>query len=214
MIRRAGSAGELHALSLPEPVSLAVWVFDVERPALVVGSAQRIDEVVDVEACLAAGIDVVRRRSGGGVVLVVPEDLVWFDVIVPAARLRDEGVGDDIARSMVWMGGHVAAALQRLDVSGAAVHDRPAERSPWSALVCFAGIGPGEVLLGGSKLVGMSQRRTRAGGRFQCAVHTRWSPQRLAELLLARPSSLPPVATLPAATAAELPNTLTAILAR
>ena len=43
----------------------------------------------------------------------------------------------------------------------------------WCPLVCFAGVGPGEVLAGGRKLVGISQRRTRAGARFQCAVHVR-----------------------------------------
>jgi hypothetical protein len=42
--------------------------------------------------------------------------------------------------------------------------------SDWSALVCFAGIGPGEVL-DGAKLVGLSQRRTRAGARIQGLMH-------------------------------------------
>jgi len=32
-------------------------------------------------------------------------------------------------------------------------------------------------------VVGISQRRTRAGARFQCAVARRWEPDRLAGLL-------------------------------
>ena len=43
--------------------------------------------------------------------------------------------------------------------------------TPWSELVCFAGVGPGEVLLGAGKLVGLSQRRTRHGIRVQCLVN-------------------------------------------
>ena len=59
-----------------------IWVFDVERPALVLGSTQRPD-IVDAEACRRAGVEVVRRRSGGGLVLLEPGNVVWFDVVVP-----------------------------------------------------------------------------------------------------------------------------------
>jgi hypothetical protein len=36
-----------------------------------------------------------------------------------------------------------------------------------SDLICFAGLGPGEVTWKGRKLVGISQRRVKQGGRFQ-----------------------------------------------
>jgi hypothetical protein len=73
--------------------------------------------------------------------------------------------------------------------------------------VCFAGIGPGEVVTGDDKLVGISQRRSRAGARYQCAVHTTWSPQALVDLLLADipVAELPPVATITQDVAAALP---------
>lgn len=212
LVRRRGSAGEFHALPLPETVALEVWVFEVEHAALVVGSAQRVEEVVDVDACRNAAVEVVRRRSGGGAVLLEPGGIVWFDVIVPADRLRREGIGDDVAGSMVWLGQRVAAALTEVGVGDPAVHAGPMVTSRSSPLVCFAGIGPGEVLVDGSKLVGISQRRTRAGARYQCAVHIRWSPDRLAELLVARPRGLPEVATLPRATAAALPGAVAAAL--
>ncbi len=56
-------------------------------------------------------------------------------------------------------------------------------RGPWSDRVCFAGVGPGEVLYDGTKLVGVSQRRTRSGARFQCVLLHRWRPERLIGLL-------------------------------
>ena len=37
-------------------------------------------------ACAAPGVEVVRRRSGGGAVLLVPGEVVWFDVVVPVAH--------------------------------------------------------------------------------------------------------------------------------
>ncbi len=201
-----GSAADFHARTIPEPAELVTWVFDVARPALVLGSGQR-DAVADGEGCRVAGVDVVRRRSGGGAVLLLPGEVVWFDVVVPAAHLRGTGVGDDVRASMVWFGDHVAAALGDLGAGEVAVHDGGMVCSSWSPLVCFAGIGPGEVLRAGEKLVGISQRRTRAASRFQCAVHVAWSPNALTPLLADHPPAdgLPPVATLPPEVAAALP---------
>ncbi len=79
-------------------------------------------------------------------------------------------------------------------------------RTPWSSLVCFAGLGPGEVTVDGRKLVGISQRRTRAGARFQCAVYSRHDSAVLPALLRLSPperaecaAALALVATVPSA---------------
>jgi len=210
----SGAAADFHARVLGEDVEPEVWVFDVARPALVVGSAQQPEDVADLEACASAGVDVVRRRSGGGAVLLEPQRVVWFDVVVPAAHLDAAGVADDVAASMTWLGWHVASALADLGVAGADVHRGGMVCSDWCPLVCFAGIGPGEVLRGGVKLVGVSQRRSRPGSRFQCAVHVEWRPAALVALLRADvpASRLPPVADLPADVAAALPSAVAASL--
>jgi lipoate-protein ligase A len=75
-----------------------------------------------------------------------------------------------------------AAALGELGVS-AEVHRGPLVRSEWSTEVCFAGLGPGEVTVDGRKVVGISQRRTRAAARFQCAALGRWDPAAAVTLL-------------------------------
>ena len=83
---------------------------------------------------------------------------------------------------MVWIGEHWLEALgpccspsdvcaTHLDVQHLDVHRGGMLDAAWSDLVCFAGIGPGEVLLGGRKLVGLSQRRTRHGLRLQGMVY-------------------------------------------
>ena len=70
------------------------------------------------------------------------------------------------------------------------------------------------MLRAGDKLVGISQRRTRAASRFQCAVHVTWSPAALTPLLADHPPAdgLPPVATLPPEVAAALPPAVDAAL--
>jgi lipoate-protein ligase A len=213
--RFRGSAAAFHARVLDDDPAPEVWVFDVERTAVVLGSTQRAD-VVDEPACAAAGIEVVRRRSGGGVVLLEPGAVVWFDVVAPAHLLREVGVGDDVGASMVWLGEHVAAVLADLGIDGVSVHRGAMACSNWCPLVCFAGLGPGEVQRNGLKLVGLSQRRTRVGSRFQCAVHERWSPDRLVTLLAGDvpAGELASVATLPTDVARALPDAVAAALDR
>ena len=217
MIRRfRGSAAEFHGRTIGDDPALEVWVFEVERPALVLGSTQR-PEIVDAEACRRAGVEVVRRRSGGGLVLLEPGNVVWFDVVVPAAQLHAVGVGDDIRGidDLARRRRRRRARLRSTSPASAVHRDGLTACSAWCPLVCFAGIGPGEVVVDGRKLVGISQRRTRAGARFQCAVHSRWSPDALVALLAGDlPSGDPgPVATLPSDTAAALPGAVAAALA-
>jgi lipoate-protein ligase A len=140
--------------------------------------------VVDTAACERAGVAVVRRRSGGGAVLVVPGDLLWVDVVIPAGDPLWEA---DVGRAFLWLGEAWAAALAELGVPGS-VHRGGLEATAWSSLVCFGGVGPGEVLFtSGAKLVGLSQRRTRDGARFQCAALGRWDPAALLALLALAP---------------------------
>jgi lipoate-protein ligase A len=175
----SGSAAAFHAWE-PETGSgrLARW-FSVDRPALVLGSGQR-DDVVDTFACAAAGVEVVRRRSGGGAVLLLPGEVTWLDVVVPAG---DPLLVDDVGGSMLWFGEVWADALRALGERDVAVHRGALRASPWSRLVCFDGLGSGEVTVAGEKTVGISQRRTRAWSRLQAAVYQRWRPEVLLGLL-------------------------------
>ena len=206
--RSSASATEFHARAVPTPAACEIWWHEVAGPALVLGSTQRVD-IVDAEACELAGIDVVRRRSGGGAVLLIPGAVEWIDVIVP----RDSaGWADDVHAPMRWLGRHLASVLTAdlaIDPARVDVHDGPMVTTPWSTTICFDGVGAGEVLLDGDKLVGISQRRTRDAARLQCCWYTGTDPALLVSLLVAdqRPTveALRPVATLPGALASAIP---------
>lgn len=146
-------------------------VLEVERPALVLGSTQRETDV-DLRALDAFDVELVRRRSGGGAVLLVPGQTLWIDVELPR---HDELWDDDVGRASHWLGRSWMVALADLGVR-AAVHSGGVLETAWSRRVCFGGLGPGEVTVDGRKVVGISQRRTREGARFQCVVHRRWDP--------------------------------------
>lgn len=170
VIRRCGAPAELHAAGLPEPVTRMVRWCEADRAALVLGSAQPA-AAADQMAADVAGLEVVRRRSGGSAVVIGPGRLVWADVVLPAG---DRLWADDVGVAPRWLGGCWARALLTLGIPGARVHQGGLDRGRWGALVCFAGVGPGEVVVAGRKAVGVSQRRTRAGALFQCAVLLRW----------------------------------------
>jgi len=184
-----GSARAFHARPVPDGVRPSLWWFEVDRPALVLGSTQQLHHI-DLAACEREGVEVVRRNSGGGAVLLVPEDVIWFDVIIPRGHAR---WNEDISRAAWWVGDAVCAAIGDPALE---VHRGPMVRTPWSEVVCFAGLGPGEVVRGNRKVLGLSQRRTRSWIRYQCAIYRRWDAARLVGLLQ---EPLPPLAELQAA---------------
>lgn len=195
-----GDAAEFHARPIPDDLGPSVWWFEVDRPAIVLGSAQPIDHL-DRDACERAGVEIVRRRSGGGAVLLAPGDVVWVDVLIPTTHHRWT---HDVSSSARWLGEvwrRALADLGVMDCAAMTVHTGPMVTTPWSSRVCFAGIGGGEVVTsdggpnGGltSKIVGISQRRTRSAARFQCALYRHWRPADIAALFVA---PTPPVVDL------------------
>jgi lipoate---protein ligase len=186
---RSGPAASLHG-SWPtvadDPERRTVALCRVTDAALVLGSTQS-ETVVDQDRADAAGVSVVRRSSGGGAVLVVPGDPVWVDVWVPAG---DPLWLPQVDRAFDWLGRAWVEALNQNGISGLRAHVDGFEAcTRWSSLVCFGGVGVGEVVSGdGRKVVGLAQRRNRLGAWFHGACVLRWEPARLVELLALDPA--------------------------
>jgi lipoate-protein ligase A len=182
VVEQRGSVAELDARPLAPDVRL-VEVFTWRRPALVLGSTQSTTHA-DPAAVDRLGADVVRRHSGGGAVLLLPGQDLWVDVTIP----RDDPLWEeDVAVSFQWLGRTWVDGLDRLGVRSQ-VHLGPSTNDTWSRKVCFAGLGAGEVTVDGAdgrprKAVGLSQRRTRQGARFQCLALGSWDAAGLLGLL-------------------------------
>jgi lipoate-protein ligase A len=169
----------LHEQRPPSIPRRTVQEMVVDSPALALGSSQS-EADVDARVAEEQGISVVRRRSGGGAVLLVPGAHVWLDVWLPAG---DPLWIDDVRRAADWLADVWIAALGALGVGALNAHRGPLETNGWSSHICFAGLGAGEVTAAGDKLVGVSQRRTREWARFQCLVHRRWDAEATLGLL-------------------------------
>ena len=159
----------------------------IDGPAVVLGSGQPSSSedvgaasVLNLQACARAGVDVVKRRSGGGLVYLAPDQQIWIDVVI--AR-EDVLWSDDVGVSAQWLGDAWCSALATLGHSDLLVHREATAQTQLGRLICFAGSGAGEVYSGNHKLVGISQRRTSKLARFQCTVYRAWEPQQLLNLL-------------------------------
>lgn len=146
-LMQAVAAGES-----PPTLRLYQW----SPPCLSLGKRQPLDGV-DLAACQAAGVDVVRRATGGWAILHTDE--VTYSVTVPPDDPRAEGAILDAYRKL---SAGLVAGLRRLGV--------PAEMNPVVpggafnvSAACFEVPSAYEIVVGDRKLIGSAQ--TRPQGR-------------------------------------------------
>jgi lipoate-protein ligase A len=181
-----GPAGQFHESQPGDETGHQVWIRRLSRPALVLGSTQP-DQLVRRTVAEGDGIEVCRRRSGGGLVYIDPVTDCWIDLIVPRSSPRWDS---DVGRAFHWVGDLWSAVLAdlvglakvaeartpSLDVARTPSLEvaRTSSSSPLGRVWCYGDLGHGEVSIGGSKVVGLSQRRTRSWARVQGLVLGRW----------------------------------------
>lgn len=134
--------------------------FGWRPPAVSLGYGQRLGPEIDVAACRALGIGIVRRPTGGSAIYHDgPERELTYSVV---ATDEDLGVPPDLLETYRWI---AVALLRGLRELGAPVEMVPAPRSGGPApAFCFARTGRYELEIGGRKVVGSAQRRL--GGCF------------------------------------------------
>lgn len=157
----------------------------VDRPALVLGSTQDAGDF-DRHRTSGAGVVLMRRRSGGGAVLVGPGDPLWFDLWLPRG---DPLWVDDVVAAAGWVGEWWAAVLQGGGGVDLAVHRGGSHGAPLARQLCFAGVGPGEVTAAGRKVVGVAQWRCRQGALFHTCAYRRFDPWPVTDLLALEPDA-------------------------
>jgi lipoate-protein ligase A len=149
-ISRAVSAGH-------HPPTLRVYGW--APPAISLGQSQRMSSVDDA-ACRAAGVDVVRRPTGG--LAILHTDELTYSVALPIDHPLAEG---DVMTSYRRIAAAIVEALRALGVADASA-DRVAKEDKAKGPACFEAPSDYEVVGGGRKLVGSAQWR-RVDGVLQ-----------------------------------------------
>jgi len=122
-----------------------------DRPAASLGYTQPL-------SAAPAGRAVVRRPTGGGVVLH-GEDLT-YTVVIPAGHPL---VAVDRLRSYALVNGAVLAALEACGLTGELAVQEIPKSVDRATMVCFTTPTRYDILAAGHKVAGSAQRRTRAG---------------------------------------------------
>ncbi len=156
-----------------------------EQPVLVLGNGQSV-EVVDLDACRAQDVEVVRRTSGGTAVLL-DRYAVSMEVVLPVGHPL---LGGDIVSSYQWIGElwaqalHVLGIRQARAMPAAEVRALPAlAKDDPLRLACYGTLSPFEPVVEGMKVVGLSQVRRRSAVLYQVGAHLQWRPESLVALL-------------------------------
>lgn len=141
-----------------------MFVVRLGQPTLILGGSQHRD-VLDLEA--VGSVALRRRRGGGGLVLLQPDDL-WVDWWIPAG---DPRWSHDVHVSSVRAGSWWRDELRDVVGGEIKVHEGPMEGEASHRVICFAGIGPGEVFVDDRKAVGVTQWRVREGIFVSTVMH-------------------------------------------
>jgi lipoate---protein ligase len=150
---------ELRQLGVP-----TVFVAQVNSATLVLGGNQS-SSVVNASRTLEVAM--LRRRGGGGLVLLRPDD-IWIDWWIPQS---DPRWSHDVRVSSIQVGTWWADALRERTSDEVYVHNGALEGDPAFRVVCFAGRGPGEVFVNNRKAVGLTQWRVREGVFVSTVLH-------------------------------------------
>ena len=127
------------------------WV----RPTASLGYGQDAERVVDAAFCAAHGIDIVRRMTGGKLVLhdrEVTYSVASADVSVFTETLRD---------SYRLISQALLKGLERMGLSARLAETSPPEYVK-GTMPCFAFPARDEIEIDGRKIVGSAQKRTGA----------------------------------------------------
>jgi lipoate-protein ligase A len=124
-----------------------------ERPTASLGCSQKVENALDLEFCRANGIDIVRRMTGGKMVLHHQE--ITYSIASSDQELFTTTLGGSYKR--------ISQALMKgLEKMG--LGPSPAAKPPSSYargnLPCFSYPAQDEIEVAGKKIVGSAQKRT------------------------------------------------------
>jgi lipoate-protein ligase A len=123
-----------------------------ERPTVSLGYSQRVEDVLDLEYCRRQGIDVVRRITGGKLVLH------WREITYSIVSSDTAAFSSTLAESYRRISSALILGLEKMRLRVRLAGPAPSSYSRGN-MPCFAYPARDEIEIEGRKIVGSAQKR-------------------------------------------------------
>jgi len=143
--------------SLGQTPQTYVRFYQWERPTASLGYSQAVEKVVDLDFCRRNGIDVVRRITGGKLVLH------WREITYSISSSDGQAFSSTLAESYRLISGGLICGLKKMGLKARLADPPPASYSKGN-MPCFSYPARDEIEVDGKKIVGSAQKRM--GARF------------------------------------------------
>jgi lipoate-protein ligase A len=141
-----------------DPSLPVLRIYGWHPPAFSLGRYQKADEVLDLHACAEAGIPVVRRITGGGVIYHAEE--ITYSIVCTPAHIAEAGT---VKQSFARLCRFLIETYTTLGLEAGFAVDYNTDKAPLGVRTpfCFAGKEEYDIIIGGRKIGGNAQRRTK-----------------------------------------------------
>ncbi len=128
-----------------------------ERPTVSLGYSQSVEDMLDIESCRRQGIDIVRRITGGKLVLH------WREITYSIVSSDTLAFSATLAESYRRISAGLILGLKKMGLEARLAGPPPSSYSRGN-MPCFAYPARDEIEINGRKVVGSAQKRV--GERF------------------------------------------------
>jgi lipoate-protein ligase A len=128
-----------------------------EKPTVSIGYSQKAESIINVEYCLSNGIDIVRRVTGGK--LVLHHEEVTYSLVSTDNDIFPPTVADSYKK----VSEALMVGLRKMGLDPHLAESTPDEYIRDHRL-CFSSPARNEIEISGKKIIGSAQKRT--GGKF------------------------------------------------
>ncbi len=138
-------------------------LYDWTKSSVSIGAFQKISDI-DAEYCIAHGIPVVRRPTGGRAILHGDEITLSF------SSTCEKPFSRDLMDTYRLLGGAFCEFFRRLGLNAEMLERRKHSSARSRNPLCFASLSPGELRCKGRKVMGAAQRRWSDGFLQQVTI--------------------------------------------
>jgi len=143
--------------SLGEKPQTCGRFYQWKRPTASLGYSQALDKVVDSDFCRKNGVDIVRRITGGKLVLH------WREITYSITSSDSEAFSSTLAESYRLISSALILGLKKMGLEARLAGPPPSSYSKGN-MPCFSYPARDEIEIGGKKIIGSAQKRL--GMRF------------------------------------------------